>query len=128
MKGPNRMIPPVSADLLMRADRKVTADHEAGLPPDPTASVVAALHGKCGHKEMIAIELRLTALARLLIDGEGGAWTIHVDGKNYTLVAEALIRAAAKAPLAEAKLMRDLCFGPELLEFALQIVEPDGAA
>ena len=93
-----RMIPPVSVDLLMCADRKVAADHEAGLPPDPTVSIISTLHGKCGPEEMIAIECRLTALDHLLVDGDGRAWAIHVDGKDYTLVAGALIRAAATAP------------------------------
>ena len=128
MRAPNRMIPPVSVDLLVRADQKVAADHESGLPPDPTVSVIAALHGKCDHEEMIAIERRLTALAKFVVDGEAGAWTIDVDGKNYSLVADALIRAAATAPLAEATLMRDLRFGLEILDIALQIVETDGSA
>ena len=123
-----KMIPPVPVDLLICADRKVAADHEAGLPSDPTVSVVSALHGKCDPEEMIAIERRLIALANLVTDGDGKAWTINVDGKDYTLVAGALIRAAATAPLAEKKTLGDLRFGPEILDIALQHVEPDGSA
>ena len=93
--GGMKMIPPVSVDLLMLADRKVTEDHEAGLPADPTASVVSALHGKCKVEEMIAIERRMVALAHLIVQGDGKAWTINVEGKEYTLVHGALIRAAA---------------------------------
>ena len=122
------MIPPVSVDLLMHADRRVAADHEAGLPPDPTISVVAALRGKCEQDEMMAIQRRLTALSHLVIHGEARAWTIHVDGKNYTLVADAFLRAAATAPLSETKFMRDLRFGPEILDIALQLVETAGSA
>ena len=68
-----KMIPPVPVDLLICADRKVAADHEAGLPSDPTVSVVSALHGKCDPEEMIAIERRLIALANLVTDGDGKA-------------------------------------------------------
>ena len=123
-----KMIPPVAVDLLMCADRKVAADREAGLPPDPTVSVVSALHGKCDLEEMIAIERRLIALANLVTDGDGKAWTINVDGEDYTLVAGALFRAAATAPLAQTKMLGDLRFGPEILDIALQNVEPDGSA
>ncbi len=122
------MIPPVSVDLLMLADRKVAEDHEAGLPPDPMVSVVSALHGKCDPEEMIAIANRLTALAHLVVDRHGKAWTIAVEGKDYTLVHGALIRAAATAPLAETKMVRDLRFGPEILDIALRDAEPDGSA
>lgn len=123
-----KMIPPVSVDLLMLADRKVAEDHEAGLPPDPTASVVSALHGQCDPKEMIAISNRLTALAHLVVDCVGKAWTINVEGKDYTLVHGALIRAAATAPLAETKMVHDLRFGPEILDIALRDAEPGGTA
>ena len=119
-------IPSVSVDLLMRADRKVAADHEAGLSPDPTVSVVSALHGKCDADEMTAIQRRLTALANLIEDGDGESWTINIDGKDYVLVASSLIRAAATAPLVEAKTMGDLRFGPEILDIVLRDVEPEG--
>lgn len=122
------MIPPVSADLLMLADRKVAEDHDAGLPPDPTVSVVSALYGKCESEEMIAIANRLTALANLMLDGDGKAWTVTFEGKDYTLVHGALIRAAATAPLVETKMVRDLRFGPEILEITLRDAEPDGSA
>ena len=69
---------------------------------------------------MIAIGRRLTALAHHIIAGDGEAWTINVDGEDYTLVAGALIRAAATAPLSETTMMRDLRFGPEILEIALR--------
>jgi hypothetical protein len=123
-----KMIPPVSVDLLLLADRKVAEDHEVGLPPDPTVSIVSALHGKCKPKEMIAIERRLVALANLIVRGDGKAWTVNVEGKEYTLVHGALIRAAAIAPLTETKMMNELRFGSEILDIALRDVEPDGTA
>lgn len=123
-----KMIPPVSVELLMLAERKVAEDHEAGLPSDPMVSVVSVLHGKSGSKEMIAIANRLTALAHLVADGDGNTWTITVEGKDYTLVHGALIRAAATAPLAETKMVRELRFGREILDIALHDAEPDGSA
>lgn len=123
-----KMIPAVSVDLLMLADRKVAEDHEQGLPPDPTVSVVSALNGKCDAKEMIAIANRLTALAHLVVDRGAKEWTIAVEGKDYTFVHGALIRAAATAPLAETKMVRDLRFGPEILDIALRDAEPHGSA
>lgn len=123
-----KMIPAVSTDLLMLAERKVAEDHEAGLRPDPTVSIVSALHDKCDPKELIAIANRLTALAHLIVDGDGKAWTVAFKGKDYTLVHGALIRAAATAPLTETKIVGDLRFGPEILEIALRYREPDGSA
>ncbi len=122
-----RMIPTVSADLLVCAERKVAADHEAGLTPDPTVSVVSALHGKCDAEEMLAIQYRLTALANLIVDGDGDAWTINIHGESHVLVAEPLLHAAASAPLAEAPTLAEFRFGPEILDVALQDVEVEGS-
>lgn len=123
-----KMIPPVSVELLMLADRKVAADHEEGFDPDPTVSVVSALHGKCTSTEMIHIQWRLVALANSIVSGDSASWTINVEGKDYTLVSGALIRAAATAPLTEAKMVSELRFGPELLDIALRDAEPEGTA
>lgn len=41
-----KMITEVPIELLMKADRKVAENHEAGLEADPTVSVVSALHGQ----------------------------------------------------------------------------------
>jgi hypothetical protein len=123
-----KMIPPVSVDLLMLADRKVASDHEAGLQPDPSVSIVAALHDKCDEDELLAISRRLRALAHLIVAGDGKNWTVSVEGKEYTLVHGALIRAAATAPLPEPKMVRDLRFGPEILDIALRDAEPEGHA
>lgn len=77
---------------------------------------------------MIAIEHRLFALEHLLIAGEGTSWTINVEGKDFTLVSGALLKAAAIAPLAETKMIGDLRFGPEILDIALRDAEPEGTA
>lgn len=124
-----RYVPKVSVELLMKAERKVAEDHEAGLPPDPAVSIVSALHDECDPQEMISISHRLTALAHLIRCGDGKGWTIEVDGQEYTLVNEALIQAAATAPLAEAKTISELRFDPKaILEIALRESDTSGTA
>jgi hypothetical protein len=123
-----KMIPTVSPKLLILAHQKVAEDHEAGLDPDPTVSIVAALHGKCSTGQMLAIERRLFALAHLVIAGEGKSWTISAEGKEYVLVSGDLLKAAAIAPLPEPKMVRDLRFGPEILDIALRDAKPEGSA
>ena len=124
-----KLVPPVSVELLMKADRKVADDHEEGLPPDPTVSIVSALHDECEPEEMIAISHRLTALARLIESGDSQGWTITVEGEEYTLVSGALIRAAATAQLPEAKTVGELRFDPkEILDIALREADASGSA
>lgn len=123
-----KMIPTVSPKMLMLAHHKVAEDHEAGLDPDPSVSVFVALSGKCSRDQMIAIEHRLRALAHLVIAGDGKSWTISAEGKEYVLVSGDLLKAAAIAPLPEPKMVRDLRFGPEILDIALRDAKPEGSA
>jgi hypothetical protein len=72
---------------------------------------------------------RLMALARVVGEGDGEAWTMTVDGEEYKLVSEAMVRAAAKAPLKEAGVVGDIAFdAKQLLEIALQEAESEGSA
>jgi hypothetical protein len=123
-----KMIPTVSPKLLMLAHQKVAEDHETGLSPDPSVSVVVALSGKCSPDQMIAIGHRLRALAHLVISGDATSWTICLEGKKYVLVSGDLLKAAAIAPLQEPKMVRDLRFGPEILDIALRDTKPEGSA
>lgn len=124
-----KMIPTVSVGLLMEAYRRCAADHEAGLEPDVMVSIVSALHGRCSSAEMIAISHRLTALSTLLQEQDGRGWKSSPEGKEYVLVNEALIRAAATAPLAEAKMVLDLRFDPvAIMQIALENSRTDGSA
>ena len=123
-----RMIPTVSPKLLILTHQRVAEDHKAGRSPDPSVSVVVALSGKCSPDQMIAIGNRLRALAHLIIAGNGKSWTISAEGKEFVLVSDDLLKAAAIAPLAETKMVRDLRFGPEILDFALRDAKPEGSA
>lgn len=124
-----KMVPSVSVTLLMKADRKVAADHEASLEPDVIVSIVSSLHDECEPEEMIAISHRLRALANLIVDGDSGGWTIDVEGEKHVLVSGELIRAAASATLPMTKTVGELRFDPqEILEIALRDADASGSA
>ncbi|WP_299324596.1 hypothetical protein [Parasphingopyxis sp.] len=128
MKNMNT-IPRVRAELLFEAAQKIANDHEAGLEPDPTVSTVAVLHDKCEPEEMTAITLRLTALAKLVREGEGDGWLLEVDGRKHVLVKDALMKAAARAKLHEADTVGQVRFDPQdILNCALAETEVDGSA
>jgi hypothetical protein len=83
------------------------------------------------HKpeEILAVSYRLGALAKLIQDGEGQNWTITVLHKTYKLVNEAMFRAAARAPLFEARTVGHVAFDPKtFLPIALEESESEGAA
>jgi hypothetical protein len=124
-----RYIPIVAPELLIKANLKAVADREKYGSADTTVSIVSALADDHEPDELIAVSHRLMALARLLHDGEGGHWTITVEGKEYRLVNEALFRAAAKAPLRQRKMVRDIKFEPkEFLRIALEEAASEGRA
>jgi hypothetical protein len=103
-----RYIPIVAPEPLIKANLKAVADREKYGSADTTVSIITALGDGHEPDELIAVSHRLMALARLLHDGQGGQWTLTVEGKEYRLVNEALFRAAAKAPLQERKMVRDV--------------------
>ena len=124
-----RYIPIVAPELLIKANLKAVEDREKYGSADTTVSIITALGKKHQPDELIAVSYRLMALAHLLHEGEGGQWTLNVAGKEYKLVNEALFRAAAKAPLRERKMVRDVKFNPkEFLRIALEEAESAGSA
>ncbi|MCH8951807.1 MAG: hypothetical protein IID49_06770 [Proteobacteria bacterium] len=124
-----KYVPEVSAELLIKANAKVSADREEYGSPDVAVSIVSAIADECEPEELIAISHRLRALAKLVKGGDGGNWTIRVLRKEYTLVSEALFRAAAVAALPEMKMVRDLAFDPqEILDIALRDADASGSA
>jgi hypothetical protein len=84
-----------------------------------------------GHKpdEIIAVSYRLGALANLIRAGEGGKWTIPVLKREYQLMNESLFRAAARAPLFEARTVGEVAFDPvTFLKIALEESQAEGSA
>src|SRR5260370_25759255 len=80
---------------------------------DATVSLVAALADTNSPDEILAVSLRLKALAKLIQEGDGTEWTVTVLNQSYTLVNEALFRAAARAPLFDAATVADVSFEPK---------------
>jgi hypothetical protein len=73
-------------------------------------SVVSALADQLSSQEVLAVMHRLFALANTLGADGGKAWRVDLEGQDYTLLDEALFRAAARAPLMEAEYMSDMKF------------------
>jgi hypothetical protein len=97
-------IPAVPLDVLIKGHEGVI---EYG-PGDLTISLVRTLHKDHKPEEILAVSYRLGALAKLLEEGEGKPWTFAITNENYHMVNEAVFRAAARAPLMEAKTVGDV--------------------
>jgi len=124
-----RYIRTVPHELLIKANSKAVADREKYGSADVTVSIVTALAKDHDPEDLIAVSYRLQALARLLDNGDGEQWTLQIEGKEYKLLNEALFRAAAKTPLREQKMVRDVKFKPkEFLQIALEEAKSEGTA
>jgi hypothetical protein len=111
----------VDPELLIKANSKAVADHEEHGTADVTSSVLIALGGNHSVDEMAAVTYRLMALAKVMHNGDGERHTLNVDGKEYKLVDQSLLRAAAKAPLKVPESIDEMAFeASELLTVALQ--------
>jgi hypothetical protein len=122
-----RCVPVVPPELLVKANEQIIADREIHGSADIVRSTT--LHFAREHHvgELLAVSHRLMALARLVGSGRIGRWTNNV--KDWRLLDEALFRAAAKAPLQESEMLRDMQFDPEqFLQIALQEARHKGVA
>ena len=92
-------------------------------------SLICVLHEKQKPEIIIAIDYRLRALAKLIADGEGKPWTFALTEDGGHMVNEALFKAAARAPLFEAKTVGQVAFDlAEFMKIALEESETDGEA
>jgi hypothetical protein len=123
LKHKSETIPAVPVDLLIRANEVVTKDHGKG---DVTVSIVVALADTHGPEELLAVSYRLRALAKLVGSKVADQWTMTVAGKSYTLVNEALFRAAATTSLKTRAMVADIAFDPE--EFLLNALAESESA
>jgi hypothetical protein len=122
-------IPTVPFELMIKGHEGVTAYRERHGHADATIALVTTLADDHKPDEIIAVSYRLGALAKLIQEGEGGKWTIPVLHQEYQLVNEALFRAAARAPLFEARTVGDMSFDPEtFVKIALEESEAEGSA
>jgi hypothetical protein len=122
-----KAVPQVPAAHLITANKKAVQDREAFGSANITVSIVSALAKKIPSEEVLATMHRLHALANTLAGGDGKAWRIDFEGQDYTLLDEALFRAAARAPLKEAATMREMKFDLKIfLAIALEESKPEG--
>jgi hypothetical protein len=87
---------PVDPELLIEAADAVAARKGEG---DATLTMIAHFNNRLPPEQLLAINYRLMALARLIQKGEGSAWVVKAKGKQYRLVDQAMFRAAAITPL-----------------------------
>jgi hypothetical protein len=120
----------VKAELLIKANQQAAADFkEYGSAANTTISVITALAGEHSHDEMEAVSYRLFALAKLVLEGDGEHWTLHVAGEDYKLIDEALFRAAARAPLQAGRTVGETTFdAQEFLNIAMEEAKAVGSA
>ena len=107
---------------------QVIAEHKFFVPP---WSATPAHFRNVGARasRILATSVRLTALAGLIENGDGKEWTIRLHDRPYRLVNEALLRAAARAPLFEAATVGEVAFDPDtFLPIAMEEAETKGNA
>jgi hypothetical protein len=118
---------PVSADLLTRANL-AAAEGPRGFE-NAMISIVQALSQEVSPDDLLAVTYRLQALAHLLrYEGEDiVGFTMSVDGKDYKLINDAALKAAAACPLSLPDRMSDVQFNRDrFLELALSFTEAEG--
>ena len=121
-------IPAVPFDLISRGLNAVNEDKEKYGSAEPTVSLVRVFHKKHQPEEIMAVSYRLGALAKVLQEGKGKPWTFAVNSEGYHMVNEALLKAAARAPLFEAKTVGEVSFDATFEKIALEESETDGTA
>jgi hypothetical protein len=122
-------IPTVTFELIIKGQKGVIAYRERHGQADLTIALVTTLSDSHKPDDILAVSYRLGALAKLIREGEGGKWTLPVLNQEYQLVNESLFRAAARAPLFEARTVGDVSFDPEtFLKIALEESAAEGSA
>jgi hypothetical protein len=120
-------VPAMPAEYLMAANKKAVADRETYGSADIPVSIISALADKISSQDVLAVMHRLYALANTMADGEGKAWRTDLENQDYTLLDEALFRAAARAPLMEAERVAEMKFDlKQFLDIALEESKAEG--
>jgi hypothetical protein len=122
-------VPAVHPDHIIEAHQKVAADREKYGSSDVTVSVVSLFARRMKSEDVLHITHRLFALANFLHEGEASEWLMKETGTDYILVNEALLRAAARAPLMEAEYIKDMSFDKATFTpIVLEEAETEGKA
>jgi hypothetical protein len=115
----------VSADLLIRATSAV-ADGPRGFE-NATISIIKALSKEASTDDLLAITYRLQALAKLTAGADISGLTMNLHGREYKLINEAALKAAAACPLVLRGKFGECEFDREkFLQLALAFAEPEG--
>jgi hypothetical protein len=123
-------VPPVDPEHIIEAHRKVVADREEYGSSETTVSIVGLFAKRMAPYDVLNIVHRMYALASFLHSGEAREWLNTDTGSSeYILVNEAVLRAAARAPLNEAEYMKDMSFDPKtFMPIVLEEAETEGKA
>jgi hypothetical protein len=118
-------INPVPLNVILDAHEVVVASHGSGR--DPFMAIAAALAKKHDHDQLTNAVMRLRALAEIVQQTDKSSWVMTLRGKDYKLINEAALRAAARTPLVERR--RKLRFDPkQFAKIALEESEAEGSA
>lgn len=116
---------PVPLNVIIEAHEVVVANHGTGR--DPFIAIAAALAKKHDHNDLTNAVMRLRALAEIVKETDRSSWVMTLRGKDYKLINEAALRAAARTPLVEKK--RKLKFDPsQFAKIVLEESEAEGSA
>ena len=120
------IVPAVSAETMMQA-YKAVASGPRGFE-NAMLSIVKALSGSTDSKEILAISYRLQGLAQLLQGADLPGFSMKLHGRDYKLVSEAALHAAAICPLSLKGTMAEVQFDQEqFLAIALKAAAPEGS-
>jgi hypothetical protein len=122
-----RTVPAVSEQLIVDTAQL----HAANPGQDMTVLMVTRLSGKYEPDDILHANFRMIALANFLSKNKGEPWMFKPPGESYTMVNEALYRAAAATPLSYAPdtKMANIHFDEKkLMEAALSKSDMDGNA
>jgi hypothetical protein len=104
------------------------ADGPSGFE-NATISIIKALSKEVSTDDLLAITYRLQALAKLTAGADVSGLTMNLHGREYKLINEAALQAAATSPLALRGKFGDIEFDrDEFLQLALSLAEPEGRA
>jgi hypothetical protein len=119
----------VDPELLMTVNR--LAKEEIERSGSVNLEVLVSVHFGDTHsaEELTSIICRLNALSKMLREEGAKKWTMSIAGREYKLAREAVLLAAAKAPLLKTKTVGEVAFKPdEFLKIALEDAKPEGSA
>jgi hypothetical protein len=121
----SKPVPKVSADLLIRANN-AACDGPRGFE-NATISIIKALSKDASTDDLLAVTYRLQALAKLTQGGDISGLTMNLHGREYKLINEAALKAAATCPLVLRGTFGEAEFDREkFLQLALSFAEPEG--